>query len=586
MPDTPTPSPVEPAVVRRFLTYLTDYKKHFAVAIVGMIGYSMIDAFVIAQLQPIIDESLGKGDYAYLRMAAYLIVPIFILRGIFNFMGTYTLNWISGQVVMKMRQALFQHYMSLPVSFHDQHSTGTLISKLTYDTEQVARAAGQALLTLVREGALVVGLLAVMFFYSWQLSAIFLLIGPVVAIIVSYVSKRFRLVSKNIQQAMGDLTIAVEQVVKGHKVVLMFGGQDKESQRFAKKNNVNRQQNLKLVAAKITSVAAIQIIASIALAVVLFIASSPGLVELSAGVFTNVVVCMTMLLKPLKQITTVNNDFQRGMAACSSVFAVLDAMAEPDKGSRTLPSVRGQVRFENVSFHYPNKTQNALEAINLDISPGETVALVGRSGSGKSTLSSLLTRFYSPQQGQITLDGVPLDELDLRFLRKQFALVSQHVTLFNDTIANNICYGVDAAVSEERLLEVARLAHVNDFVAQLEDGYETMVGENGLMLSGGQRQRIAIARAMLLNAPILILDEATSALDTESERLIQDALANLQASTTSIVVAHRLSTIENADCIVVVEQGRIVESGKHDELLALQGHYYNLHQLQHNSESA
>jgi ATP-binding cassette, subfamily B, bacterial MsbA len=572
-------------VVKRFFSYLTGYKKYFIIAILGMVGYSSIDAFVIAQLQPIIDESLGKGEYDFLRLAAYLIVPIFILRGICNFLGTYTLNWISGQVIMHMRQELFQHYMALPVSFHDQNATGNLISKLTFDTEQVARAAGNALLVLVREGALIIGLLVVMFYYSWQLSAIFLLIGPVVAIIVSIVSKRFRKVSRNIQHAMGNLTTAVEQVVKGHKVVLMFGGQEKESERFKRKNNQNRQQTLKLFATKVISVSTIQIIASIALAVVLFIASTPGLVELSAGVFTNVVVCMTMLLKPLKQITTVNNEFQRGMAACTSIFAVLDELAEVDQGNVRLDKASGEIAFNHVTFTYPGKEQPALSEVNLSIRAGETIALVGRSGSGKSTLSNLITRFYRPQQGAIFLDGIDLNDIALRSLRRQCALVSQHVTLFNDTIANNIAYGALEQVSQERLEEVSKLAHVHDFVMQLEDGYETVVGENGLMLSGGQRQRIAIARAILLDAPILILDEATSALDTESERLIQNALEQLQENTTSIVVAHRLSTIENADQIVVIEQGRIIEIGTHKTLLKKQGHYFNLHQMQFGNES-
>lgn len=571
---------VDKKLVRRFLTYLTGFKLYFGIAVIGMIGYSTVDAFVIAQLQPIIDESLGQGEYDFLRMAAYLIIPLFILRGIFNFMGTYTLDWISGRVVMRMRQELFSRYIHLPVSFHDQNSSGTLISKVTFDTEQVAKAAGKALLTLVREGALVIGLLFVMFYYSWQLSLIFLLIGPVVALIVAVVSKRFRRVSKNIQQAMGNLTTAVEQVVKGHKVVLMFGGQQRELDRFEAKNNFNRQQTLKLTVAKILSVSSIQIIASIALAVVLFIASTPGLVELSAGVFTNVIVCMTMLLKPLKQITTVNTEFQRGMAACASIFAILDEAEEKNTGQQQFAKAQGAIAFSDVNFRYPLKNTNALSDISFNVTPGETIALVGRSGSGKSTISNLLTRFYDPQSGVITIDGVPLPEIELTSLRRQFALVSQHVTLFNDTIANNIAYGSDVAVSPDKIMDAAARAHVLEFVDSLPDGMDTVVGENGLMLSGGQRQRIAIARALLLDAPILILDEATSALDTESERLIQDALDTLQQRCTSFVVAHRLSTIENADCILVIEQGAIVEQGKHNELLALDGAYANLHKMQ------
>ncbi len=567
-------------VFRRFSRYLKEFKLAFAVALIGMVGYSCIDVFFIAQLEPVIDRSLVNGDYSYLRLAAFFVVPIFIMRGIFNFMGAYTLAWIGNKVVMKMRQELFSRYVHLPVSFHDKHSSGTLISKVTYDTEQVANAASKALLTLVREGALVIGLLAVMFYKSWQLSLIFLLLAPIVAIIVSVVSKRFRLVSKNIQQAMGNLTTSVEQILKGHKVVLMFDGQDKEVDRFQDKNNHNRQQNMKLIVAKILSVSTIQVIASIALAVVLFVASLPNMVEnLTAGVFTSIVVSMTMLLKPLKQLTTVNSEFQKGMAACESIFKILDQEVEPNTGTKTPGRAQGHIAFDKVRFAY-EQGETVLKGISLQAHAGQSIALVGRSGSGKSTISNLLTRFYHPQSGQILLDGEDIKDLELKALRRQFALVSQHVTLFNDTIANNIAYGIEDKVSREQVIAAAKTAHVMEFAEQLPEGLETMVGENGLMLSGGQRQRIAIARAILKNAPILILDEATSALDTESERLIQDALQELQKDRTSIVVAHRLSTIENSDQILVIEKGEIIERGKHHELLAQDGMYSQLHKMQ------
>lgn len=565
----------------RFSQYLKPFKGAFLVAILGMIGYSLLDAMVIAQLQPLIDESLVKGNYDYLRWAAYLVVPLFVLRGLFNFLGTYMLSWIGSQVVMKMRQQLFHHYIHLPVAYHDQHPSGQLIAKVIYDTEQVAGAAGKALLTLVREGALVAGLLFWMFYLSWQLSLIFILVGPVVALIVSVVSKRFRVVSNNIQQAMGSLTNSVEQVLKGHKVVLMFGGQKKENARFNQQNNHNRQQNMKLIVARVLSVSSVQIIASIALAFVLYVASIPGAIDnLTAGVFTTVVVAMTMLLKPLKMLTTVNSEFQRGMAACQSVFAVLDTPLEQDTGTLQLGRAKGNIAFEQVTFTYPTKLQPALEKINFALGAGKTIALVGRSGSGKSTISSLLTRFYQPQQGKITLDGVDIQHICLKDLRRQFALVSQQVTLFNDTVANNIAYGCDASVSRKQIEEAARIAHVTEFVEQLPEGLDTLVGENGQSLSGGQRQRIAIARAVLLNAPVLILDEATSALDTESERLIQDALEKLQQNCTSLVVAHRLSTIENADQILVIDQGQIVEQGTHSSLLAQDSMYAQLHAMQ------
>ncbi|MEG3768578.1 lipid A export permease/ATP-binding protein MsbA [Alteromonas sp. 14N.309.X.WAT.G.H12] len=571
---------------RRFFSYLRKYKFEFFIAVIGMIGYSALDTFVISNLKPLIDDSLGNGDTAFLRMAAMAIVPLFILRGIFNFMGTYTLNWIGAKVVMTMRQQLFEKYIHLPVSFHDQQAVGALISKVTYDTEQVANAASKALLTIVREGAFVIGLLVVMLYQSWQLSLIFLIIGPLVAIVVAVVSKRFRKVSRNIQQSMGNVTAAVEQAVKGHKVILMFGGQDYERERFARKNNHNRQQTMKLAVTQILSVSSIQVIASIALAVVLFMASLPSImVSLTPGTFISVVFYMVMLLKPLKQLTTVNNEYQRGMAACNSIFAVLDEKIEVNTGEKQIARAKGHIVFNDVTFTYPGKERPAVTHLSFEAKPGQTIALVGKSGSGKSTISSLITRFYMPQQGVISLDGTNINDIELRSLRKQFATVSQHVTLFNDSIANNIAYGVTDKVSKKDIIRAAEMAHVTEFVDMLDNGLDTVIGENGLMLSGGQRQRIAIARAILARAPVLILDEATSALDTESEKLIQDALEKLQKDCTSLVVAHRLSTIEKADQIIVIDQGQILEQGRHQELLAKQGHYASLHALQFGQSS-
>lgn len=579
--------PKNTVTVKRFLQYIKPFRFLFFISIIGMIGYALIDVYVLSQIEPLIDNSLTDGDYEFLRLAAYFIVPLFILRGIFNFMGTYTLEYIGTQVVKQMRKELFSKFIHLPVEFHDHHSSGSLISKIIYDTEQVRAASGKALLTLVREGMFVIGLIVAMFLASWKLSIIFLLIGPVVAVIVSLVSKRFRKVSKAIQHAMGSLTSSVEEAVKGHKVVLMSDGQQLEADKFDDKNNQNRQQNMKLVTAQILSVSSIQIIASVALAFVLFAASLPSMVaELTPGIFIKVVLFMVMLLKPLKALTTVNTQFQKGMAACASIFEILDNKDEVDKGTIEIDKAKGAIELKHVTFTYPSKQEPAIKDVSFSVKPGQTVALVGRSGSGKSTLSNLLTRFYAADSGDILIDGINIHDIKLRSVRKQFALVSQQVVLFNDTIANNIAYGKLNDVTREEIIKAADIAHVTDFVKQQEHGFDTMVGENGLMLSGGQRQRIAIARAILADAPILILDEATSALDTESEKFIQQALEELQKTRTSIVVAHRLSTIENADVIMVVENGEVLEMGSHTELLAKNGMYKSLHAMQFASISA
>lgn len=569
------------AVYKRLLQYAKPYRAGFIVAIVGMIGYALVDAAFISMIQPFIDHGIQDKDTEFLKYAPLVVILMFILRGASHFIATYCISWVGGHIVKDIRQQLFSHILRLPVSFHDQHSTGELISKITYDAEQVKQSLTKALIVLVREGAFVIGLIAVMFYHSWQLSLIFFLIAPVIALIVSFVSKRFRQLSRRIQQAMGGVTTSSEQMLNGHKVILAFGGQALEDQRFATVNNNTRTQGIKMDAAQAISSGIIQLIASFALAFVIYMASSPEMLnQLSAGSFSAIVTSMVVLLKPLKQLTTVNSDFQRGIAAASSIFQVLDQQPEQDSGTLSLARASGDIRFEQVSFRYPGHDQQVLSNISFSVKPGQTVALVGRSGSGKTTISSLIPRFYPVTDGRILLDGHDINDYQLAQLRAQIAVVSQHVTLFNDSIANNICYGMTHSVSKVQLMEVAEKAHVLEFAEKLPQGLDTIVGENGVSLSGGQRQRIAIARALLREAPILILDEATSALDTESERKIQAALNTLLQGRTSIVIAHRLSTIENADSIIVMDQGRIIEQGDHASLLAKNGAYAQLYKLQ------
>ena len=568
---------------KRLMRYSRAYKTGFIVAIFGMLGYAGIDTLFFSQLQPLIDDGLTGTNPNVMKWAPIFVVVCFIIRGICHFLGNYCLAWVGNNVVTDIRQSLFEHIMALPVAFHDTESTGTLISKLTFDTEQVLQATSKALLTLVQQGAMVIGFLAVMFYNSWQLSAIFLLITPIIALIVTFVSRRFRKVSKSIQNAMGEVTSAAEQTFNGHKVVLTFDGQQRESARFSQINKHNRQQRMKMVATKSASVPIIQIIASFALAFVLYVANLDSMREtLSPGVFITVITCMTMLLRPLKLLTTVNSDFQNGMAACVSIFAVLDQDKEKDTGIIPITKAQGKLTFKNVNFAYPGNEHNTLCDLNITANVGETIALVGRSGSGKSTTSSLLLRFYDATSGELLVDDHNIVDYQLKDLRKQFAYVSQQVVLFNDSLAKNIAYGKPEATQEE-IIAAAKKAHVLEFAENLPQGLATNIGDNGALLSGGQRQRVAIARALLCDAPFLILDEATSALDTESERHIQDALIELQKNRTCIVIAHRLSTIENADKIIVMEQGKIIEQGDHKTLLKKEGAYAQLHRFQFGS---
>lgn len=567
---------------QRLWVYIRVYKLGLSAAVVALIINAIADTYMISLLKPLLDEGFGNAESDFLRLLPLLIFGMMVVRGLSGFVSTYCLSWVSGNVVMKMRRAIFSQFMHMPVAYFDKESTGGLLSRITYDSEQVAGATSRALVSIVREGASIIGLLTLMFWNSWELSLVLIVVAPVVAWAISVVSKRFRKVSKNMQNTMGHVTSSAEQMLKGHKVVLSYGGQEVERERFDVVSNKMRQQSMKLVSAQAVANPVIQLIASVALVTVLFLASVDSIREtLTPGTFTVIFSAMFGLLRPLKALTNVTSDFQRGMAASQTLFALIDLDTEQDNGKYESKDVRGDVEVKEVTFTYGGKEKPALSNVSFTIPQGKTLALVGRSGSGKSTIANLFNRFYDVDSGSISLDGRDVRDYTLKNLRSHFALVSQNVHLFNDTIANNIAYAATDIYTREQIEHAARLAHAMDFIDKMEDGLDTVIGENGASLSGGQRQRIAIARALLRDAPVLILDEATSALDTESEKAIQAALDELQKDKTVLVIAHRLSTIEKADQILVVDEGEIVERGSHQELIALKnGAYSQLHRIQ------
>lgn len=567
---------------KRLWPTIKPFKAGLVVSGIALVLNALADSGLIYLLKPLLDDGFGKANNSFLKIMAFVVVGMIILRGITNFISNYCLAWVSGKVVMTMRRRLFKHLMFMPVSFFDRNSTGKLLSRITYDSEMIASSSSGSLITIVREGAYIISLLAVMFYTSWELTLVLFVIGPIIAVLITIVSKIFRKLSKNLQDSMGELTATTEQMLKGHKVVLSFGGQLVEEERFNKVSNNMRRKGMKMVTADSISDPVVQIIASLALAAVLFLATTPLIAEdnLSAGSFTVVFSSMLAMMRPLKSLTNVNSQFQRGMAACQTLFAILDLEPEKDNGTYQAEPAKGELEFKNVSFAYQGKDELALNNISFSVPAGKTVALVGRSGSGKSTIANLVTRFYDIEQGEILLDGVNIQDYRLSNLRENCAVVSQQVHLFNDTIANNIAYAAQDKYSREEIIAAAKAAYALEFIEKLPQGFDTVIGENGASLSGGQRQRLAIARALLRNSPVLILDEATSALDTESERAIQSALDELKKDRTVIVIAHRLSTIENADEILVIDHGEIRERGTHKALLEQNGAYKQLHSMQ------
>lgn len=544
------------------------------------ICYSAIDAGFTYMMRPFLDKGFINIDLPFVKTIPLIILLGITCRGLVSSGGGYCMTWVARSVVRTLRQRVFAHIVALPADEYDQISSSQLLSKILYDVEQVAMVSADALTDFVQNTCLVIGLLIVMMIISWQLSFMFLVTIPFVGTIVNYTNKRVRRISHKVQKSMGEVTEIASEAIEGYRVVRVFGAENYVRDKFNAATETARQNDMKVAVTKALNVSGVQCVIAIGIAAIVFAAIQLAtVITITAGSFLAIIAAMLQLIKPMKTLTTLNATIQKGLAGAESVFALLDKTIEPETGIKLTHRVEGDILFDKVSFAYRSGTP-VLHEVSFHLPAGKSVALVGHSGSGKTTIASLLPRFYGLEAGKITLDGIDINRLRLSSLRAQIALVSQQVTLFNDTLANNIAYGRED-ISREAIIKASRLAYADVFINQLPQGYDTVVGENGVLLSGGQRQRIAIARAILKDAPLLILDEATSALDSESEQYIQSALEEVMKNRTTLVIAHRLSTIVNADIILVLKQGRIVEQGNHNQLLALDGYYAQLYGMQH-----
>ncbi len=565
----------------RLLGYVKPYWLEFAASIAGIALVAASEVVLPMAIKPFLDGTFVQKDPFLMKWIPIGIVGIFFVRGVGAFVGAYASAWVGNKVVLDLRGEMFRKILRLPTGFFDNSMTGNLISKVTFDVTQVTSAATQVVNVLIKDFLTVFGLLGWLLFLNWKLTLITFLMVPPIAIVVRIFNVRLRNMSRRSQEAMGEINNVLQEAIECLKVVKIFGGKDYESKRFFDASNRFRGFLMKQAAAGAANVPITQLLVAIATAVVIYqVTLQASADHTTVGGFVSFIGAMLLLSAPIKRLAGVSEHLQRGLAASESVFGLIDQEAEEDKGTIELGRTRGDLVFENVTLKYAQAEGEALSNINLHIHPGETVALVGQSGSGKTSFANLIPRFYQPSSGRILLDGHDIDQLRLSSLRANIGIVSQDVSLFNDTIAANIAYGAQAGVSQAQIIEAAEAAHAMEFIRGLPEGMNTLVGENGVRLSGGQRQRLAIARTLLKNAPVLILDEATSALDTESERAVQEGLEMLMKGRTTIVIAHRLSTIEKAERIIVLDRGEIIETGTHAELVATEGVYSKLHRLQ------
>jgi ATP-binding cassette, subfamily B, bacterial MsbA len=565
-------------VYMRLLGYVKPYSGVFLLSIVGFLIFAATEPMQAKLLGVFVQAVQTKDSTAYIYIPAALI-GLYIVRGIASYVGAYYLSVVSNRVVHDLRTQTFNHVMYLPTRFYDDNNSGHIISRIIYNTGQVTGAATDALKTIVREGFTVIALLGYVFYLNWKMSLVFVLVAPIVGILVAKVGNKLRVLSKKLQHSAGELTQVCNETISGHRVVRSFSGEDYEIQRFNDASQTNLRRSLKMVQIAATNTPVLQLVVICAMGLLMFLILQPAFLnQMNVEDYVTYIAAVALIPKPLRQLGEINGVIQKGIAAAESVFEILDLPRETNSGTKSVERIRGKIEIRKLTFFYPDTNKAALDNIDLTIEAGQTVALVGRSGSGKSTLVSLVSQFYRHSAGNILIDGTDINDYDLYQLREKISLVTQSVTLFNDTVANNIAYGKKLHErSHDAVIEAARKAYALEFIEALPEKFETMVGENGVKLSGGQKQRIAIARALLKNAPIMILDEATSALDNESERYIQMALEHAMKDRTTIVIAHRLSTIENADLIVVMEQGRIVEQGTHQQLLLRGGAYAKLH---------